>query len=53
MSIKIKEVNLARPLKIRFVNEQIEDEEGVYREWYTCMFKEIISPNIIYKNINL
>ena len=43
--LKIKEVNLARPLKIRFVNEQIEDEEGVYREWYTCMFKEIISPN--------
>ena len=43
--IKIKEINLARPLKIRFVNEQIQDEEGVYREWYTCLFKEIISPN--------
>ena len=43
--LKIKGVNLTRPLKIRFVNEQIEDEEGVYREWYTCMFKEIISPN--------
>ena len=43
--LKIKEINLARPLKIRFVNEHEQDEEGVYREWYTCLFKEIISPN--------
>jgi hypothetical protein len=41
---RIKSINIARPLKIRFVNEQIVDEEGVYREWYQCMFKEILSP---------
>ena len=41
---KIQTFNIARPLKIRFVNEQIVDEEGVYREWYQCMFKEILSP---------
>ena len=41
---KIQTINIARPLKIRFVNEQIVDEEGVYREWYQCMFKEILSP---------
>ena len=41
---RIQNINIARPLKIRFVNEQIVDEEGVYREWYQCMFKEILSP---------
>jgi len=41
---RIQGINIARPLKIRFVNEQIVDEEGVYREWYQCMFKEILSP---------
>ena len=41
--LRIKQLNLTRSLKIRFVNEQIEDEEGIYREWYTSMFKEIIS----------
>ena len=43
--IRTQELNLTRPLKIRFINEQVIDEEGVYREWYTCMFKEIISQN--------
>ena len=41
---RIQSINIARPLKIRFVNEQIVDEEGVYREWYQCMFKDILSP---------
>ena len=41
---KIKVINISRPLKIRFINEPLVDEEGVYREWYTCLFKEIISP---------
>jgi hypothetical protein len=41
---KIQSINIARPLKIRFINEQIVDEEGVYREWYQCMFKELLSP---------
>ena len=43
--LKTKEFNLARPLRIRFINEKVLDEEGVYREWYQCMFKELISPN--------
>ena len=42
---KINGINIARPLKIRFINEPLVDEEGVYREWYTCIFKDIISPN--------
>ena len=42
--LRIKELNLSRPLKIKFLNEHVEDEEGIYREWYICMFKEIISP---------
>ena len=43
--LKTQGLNLTRPLKIRFLNEQVVDEEGVYREWYQCMFKEILSPN--------
>ena len=43
--LKTPGLNLTRALKIRFINEQVVDEEGVYREWYQCMFKEIISPN--------
>ena len=42
--LKMKDLNLTRALKIRFANEQIVDEEAIYREWYQCMFKEIISP---------
>jgi len=42
--IRIGGINLARPLKIKFVNENIQDEEGVYREWYQNIFKEILSP---------
>ena len=45
MLLKNKSINISRPLKIRFINEQVVDEEGIYREWYQCMFKEIISPN--------
>ena len=42
--IRIGAINLARPLKIKFVNENIHDEEGIYREWYQNIFKEILSP---------
>jgi len=42
--IRIGGINLARPLKIKFVNENIQDEEGIYREWYQNIFKEILSP---------
>ena len=39
-----KQFNLARPLKIKFINEN-NDVEGSYRDWYQNMFKELISPN--------
>jgi len=44
--IRIQGLNLAKPLKIRFINEKVEDEQGVYREWYSLMFKAMISPNM-------
>ena len=50
--IRINNLNLTRPLKIRFINEKVEDEEGVYREWYSCMFKAIISPKMKLFQIN-
>ena len=42
--LRIGGINLARPLKIKFVNENVQDEEGIYREWYQDIFKEILSP---------
>ena len=39
-----QQFNLARPLKIKFINEN-NDVEGSYRDWYQNMFKELISPN--------
>ena len=37
--------NISRPLNIRFANEVIVDEGGIYRDWYQNMFKDIVSPN--------
>ena len=37
--------NIARPLNIRFSNEIIIDEGGIYRDWYQNMFQDIINPN--------
>ena len=50
--IKEKDLNLTRPLKIRFINEKIDDEEGNYREWYSCMLKSILSPKTRLFQIN-
>ena len=44
--IRTKNLVLTRPLKIKFINEKEEDEEGIYREWYSCMFKAMLSPNM-------
>ena len=44
--IRTQGLNLSKPLKIRFINEKVEDEQGVYREWYSLMFKEMTSPNM-------
>ena len=42
--IRIKSINLARPLNIHFSNEKNEDEGGNHREWYQSMFKDMINP---------
>lgn len=39
--LETKAINMARPLRIRFVNEQEVDEEGVYREWILCFVKNV------------
>ena len=44
--IKEKGLVITRPLKIKFINEKQEDEEGIYREWYSCMFKAMMSPQM-------
>ena len=35
-----KELNLKEPIKIHFVDEVAHDAGGVYREWYTSLYKE-------------
>ena len=42
---KIKSINLARPLNIRFFNEKNEDEGGNFRDWYQSIFKDMVNPN--------
>ena len=44
--IKTPELSLASPLRIQFINEKQEDQEVLYREWYNCIFKEMVSPNL-------
>ena len=40
------ELNLTHPLRIQFINEVTGDQESLYRDWYTSIFKEIISPKL-------
>ena len=39
----IKDINLLEELHIHFVDEIANDEGGVYREWYSCLFKEFFN----------
>ena len=41
--ITTKELNLKEPIKIHFVDEVAHDAGGVYREWYTSLYKEFFS----------
>ena len=41
-----KELNLTHPLRIHFINEEKDDQESLYREWYSEIFKDMISPNL-------
>ena len=43
--ITTKEFNLSRPIKIFFIDEVACDEGGVYRDWYSCLFKVILNKN--------
>ncbi len=40
-----KEFNISRPIKIFFIDEVASDEGGVYRDWYTCLFKSIFNKD--------
>ena len=42
---KTKEFNLRKPIKIFFVDEAAHDEGGVYRDWYSCLFKAIFDKD--------
>ena len=39
----IKDLNLLKTLQIHFVNEIAHDEGGVYREWYSSLFKQFFN----------
>lgn len=39
------ELDLKRGMHIFFVDEVAQDVGGVYREWYSCLFKEIFSKH--------
>lgn len=49
-----KELNLKANMHIFFVDEIAYDVGGVYREWYSCLFKEIFAKknNFFYENFN-
>jgi ubiquitin-protein ligase E3 C len=36
-------INLKQVLRIQFIDEAKHDEYGVFREWYTCLFKEFFN----------
>ena len=38
-----KDLNLKEPIQIHFVDEVAHDAGGVYREWYSCLFKEFFN----------
>ena len=38
-----KDINLKRPLHVFFLDEDANDVGGVYREWFSCVFKEYFS----------
>lgn len=39
-------LNLTKEIKIFFVDEQAQDVGGVYKEWYSCLLKEIFSVEL-------
>lgn len=49
-----QDLNLRANMHIYFVDEIAYDVGGVYREWYSCLFKEIFSKenNFFMENVN-
>lgn len=44
--IHTPELNLTRPLRIKFLNESNKLEESLFREWYKEIFREMTSPQL-------
>lgn len=38
-----EEIDLKKSVQIHFIDEVAQDVGGVFREWYSCLFKEIFS----------
>ena len=38
-----KDLNLKEPIQIHFIDEIAHDAGGVFREWYSCLYKQIFS----------
>ena len=36
------DINLKNKILIHFIDENTNNEEGIYREWFTCLFKEFL-----------
>jgi hypothetical protein len=45
-----KEIDLKRPLHVFFLDEDSNDIKGMYREWFSCVFKEFFSGKLFKEN---
>ena len=45
-----KDIDLKRPLHVFFLDEDSNDIEGMYREWFSCVFKEFFSGKLFKEN---
>ena len=45
-----KDINLKRPLHVFFLDEDANDVGGIYREWFSCVFKEFFSGKLFKEN---
>jgi hypothetical protein len=43
---QLKEINLYKELKINFLGEISYDAGGIIREWFTILFKKLLSPEL-------
>ena len=45
-----QDINLKRPLHVFFLDEDANDVGGIYREWFSCVFKEFFSGKLFKEN---